>query len=78
VGGRGAIDQVIVSASASAAFRVSEKAVGELSSLIVTVVLAPSVMTGASFTSSTVTLTVNVSVPPLLSEPVTVKLSVPK
>ncbi len=49
--------QVRVSASASVALRVRLNAVGEPSSLIVTVVVAPSVMTGASLTAVTLTFT---------------------
>ncbi len=69
--------QVRVSASASVALRVRLNAVGEPSSLIVTVVVAPSVMTGASLTDWTVTLTVMVSVPPFPSETCTTKESEP-
>jgi hypothetical protein len=67
---------VIVSASTSVACSVSEKGVGEPSSLIVTEELSPSVMTGASLAAVIVTFTVMeaVSAP---SETVTTKLSLP-
>ena len=69
--------QVRVSLSASVACRVRPKGVGEPSSLIVTRVEAPSVMTGASLTGLMVTFTVMVSAPPLPSLTCTTKESEP-
>ena len=69
--------QVSVSpAFASVACSVRLKAVGDPSSDMVTLVEAPSVITGATFTDVMVTLTVIVSVA-VPSETCTTKLSVP-